>query len=65
MEKVTKKMVRKMNEQLFEVEQKRKMRKLKMLEEKYRLENKSQGPSSFIFLNDNMLLRKKYTIDLL
>jgi hypothetical protein len=65
MEKVTKKMVRKMNEQLYEIEQKRKMRKLKMLEEKYRLENKSQCPSSFIFLSDNMLCRKKYDVDLL
>jgi len=54
-----------MNEQLFEVEQKRKMRKLKMLEEKYRLENQSNCSNDFIFLNDNMLRRKKYTDDLL
>ncbi len=65
MEKVTKKMVRKMNEQLFEVEQKRKARKMKILEEKYNLQDQMHFPSNFIFLNDNMLLRKKYTIDLL
>ena len=64
MEKVTRKMVRIMNEQLYEVEQKRKMRKLKMLEEKYRLENPPDS-SYFIFLNDNMLRNKKYNIDLL
>ena len=65
MEKVTRKMVRKMNEQLYEVEQKRKMRKLKMLEEKYRLENPPNSSYNFIFLNDNMLRNKKYNIDLL
>ena len=65
MEKVTRKMVRKMNEQLFEVEQKRKVRKMKILEEKYNLQNQSRAPNDFIFLNDNMLRRKKYTVDLL
>jgi hypothetical protein len=65
MEKVTRKTIRKMNQQLFEVEERRKLRKLQMLEEKYKLQNQSQGPSSFIFLNDNMLRRKKYNIDLL
>ena len=65
MEKITRKTVQKMNEQLFEVEQRRKARKMKILEEKYNLQNQSQGPSHFIFLNDNMLRRKKYTVDLL
>jgi len=54
-----------MNEQLFEVEQKRKVRKMKILEEKYNLQNQSRAPNDFIFLNDNMLRRKKYTVDLL
>ena len=65
MEKVTRKTIQKMNEQLFEVEQRRKERKMKILEEKYKLQNQSRAPNDFIFLNDNMLRRKKYTIDLL
>ncbi len=65
MEKITRKTVQKMNQQLFEVEQRRKERKMKILEEKYKLQNQSHGPNDFIFLNDNMLRRKKYTIDLL
>jgi len=54
-----------MNQQLFEVEQRRKERKMKILEEKCKLQNQSRAPNDFIFLNDNMLHRKKYTIDLL
>ena len=65
MEKITRKTVQKMNEQLFEVEQRRKARKMKILEEKYNLQNQTHCPSHFIFLNDNMLRRKKYTVDLL
>ena len=65
MEKITRKTVQKMNEQLFEVEQRRKARKMKILEEKYILQDQMHFPSNFIFLNDNMLRRKKYTIDLL
>jgi hypothetical protein len=65
MEKVTRKTIQKMNQQLFEVEQRRKERKMKILEEKYKLQNQSRAPNDFIFLNDNMLRRKKYTIDLL
>ena len=65
MEKITRKTVQKMNEQLFEVEQRRKARKMKILEEKYNLQDQMHCPSHFIFLNDNMLRRKKYTIDLL
>ena len=65
MEKVTRKTVQKMNEQLYEVEQKRKLRKIKILEEKYSLHDQSRGSSDFVFLNDSMLRRKKYPIDLL
>jgi hypothetical protein len=65
MEKVTRKTIQKMNQQLLEVEQRRKERKMKILEEKYKLQNQSRAPNDFIFLNDNMLRRKKYTIDLL
>jgi hypothetical protein len=65
MEKVTRRTVQKMNEQLFEIEQRRKARKMKILEEKYNLQNQSRGLNDFIFLNDNMIRRKKYTIDLL
>jgi len=65
MEKVTRKTIQQMNKQLYEVEQKRKMRQMKMMEEKYNLQNQSICPSHFIFLNDNMLRRKKYSIDLL
>ena len=65
MEKVTRKTIQKMNQQLLEVEQKRKQRKMKILEEKYKLQNESRAPNDFIFLNDNMLRRKKYTVDLL
>jgi hypothetical protein len=65
MEKVTRKTIQKMNQQLLEVEQKRKQRKMKILEEKYKLQNQSNCSNDFIFLNDNMLRRKKYTVDLL
>ena len=65
MEKVTIKTIRRMNEQLHEVEQRRKAQKMKILEEKYNLQNQSHSSNDFIFLNDNMLRRKKYTIDLL
>jgi len=65
MERITRKTVQRMNQQLFEVEQRRKERKMKILEEKCKLQNQSRAPNDFIFLNDNMLHRKKYTIDLL
>lgn len=65
MEKITRKTIQQMNKQLYEVEQRRKAQKMKMLEEKYNLQNQTDCPSNFIFLNDSMLRRKKYPIDLL
>ena len=55
MEKITKKTVQKMNQQLLEVHEKRMNNKLKV---------QSNNPV-FILLNDYMLRNKKYHIDLL
>ena len=55
MEKITKKTIEKMNQQLLEVREKRMMNKLK--------EQSETGQD--ILLNDSMLRKKKYNIELL
>lgn len=55
MEKITKKTVEKMNQQLLEVHEKRMKNKL----------NPQRGEIKFILLNDSMLRKKKYDIELL
>lgn len=55
MEKITRKTVEKMNQQLLEVREKRMINKLK--------EQNENG--QFILLNDSMLRKKKYNIELL
>jgi hypothetical protein len=55
MEKITKKMVEKMNQQLLEVHEKRMKNKL----------NPQRGEIKFILLNDSMIRKKKYDIELL
>jgi hypothetical protein len=55
MEKITKKTVEKMNQQLLEVHEKRMKNKL----------NVQRGDTKFILLNDSMLRKKKYDIEVL
>uniref|UniRef100_A0A6C0CU01 Uncharacterized protein n=1 Tax=viral metagenome TaxID=1070528 RepID=A0A6C0CU01_9ZZZZ len=55
MEKITKKTVEKMNQQLLEVHEKRMKNKL----------NAERNDPEFILLNDSMLRKKKYHIQLL
>ena len=55
MEKITKKTVEKMNQQLLEVHEKRMKNKL----------NPQRGEIKFILLNDSMLRKKKYDIEVL
>ena len=55
MEKITKKTIEKMNQQLLEVHEKRMRNKI----------NAHRGDSKFILLNDSMLRKKKYDIQLL
>jgi len=55
MEKITKKTVEKMNQQLLEVHEKRMKNKL----------NLQRGDTKFILLNDSMLRKKKYDIEVL
>jgi len=55
MEKITKKTVEKMNQQLLEVHEKRMKNKL----------NPQRVDTKFILLNDSMLRKKKYDIELL
>ena len=54
-EKITKKTIQKMNQQLLEVHEKRMKNKL----------NPQRGEIKFILLNDSMLRKKKYDIEVL
>ncbi len=55
MEKITRKTVEKMNQQMYEVQEKRMKNKL----------NVQRGDTKFILLNDSMIRKKKYDIEVL